>query len=115
MVIGYVIGLITHRADLSTILTTIIVTALPTYGAALRKMILRIVGAVLGGGVSLLAINIATPNFSSLPSYMLVTFVILFISFYASLSSGRVAYAGKQLGTTFLLVFAGLSPPPDVY
>jgi uncharacterized membrane protein YccC len=115
VVIGYVIGLITHRADLSTILTTIIVTALPTYGASLRKMRLRIIGALLGGVVSLLAINIATPNFSSLPSYMLVTFVVLFISFYTSLSSGRVAYAGKQLGTTFLLVFAGLSPPPDVY
>ncbi len=115
VVIGYVIGLVTHRGDLSTILTTIIVTALPTYGASLRKLRLRIIGAVLGGAVSLLAINIATPNFSSLPSYMLVTFVVLFISFYASLSSGRVAYAGKQLGTTFLLVFAGLSPPPDVY
>lgn len=115
VVIGYVIGLITHRADLSTILTTIIVTALPTYGASRRKMRLRIIGAVLGGAVSLLAINIVTPNFSSLPSYMLVTFVIVFISFYASLSSGRVAYAGKQVGTTFLLVFAGLSPPPDIY
>ena len=70
---------------------------------------------MLGGVAALLAIIIATPNFSSLPSYMLVTFVVLFISFYASLSSGRVAYAGKQLGTTFLLVFAGLSPAPDVY
>ncbi|HEY2106949.1 MAG TPA: FUSC family protein [Candidatus Binataceae bacterium] len=115
VVIGYVIGLVTHRADLSTILTTIIVAALPTYGATLRKMRLRIIGAVLGGAVALLAIIIATPNFDTLPSYMLVTFVVVFISFYASLSSGRVAYAGKQLGTTFLLVFGGLSPAPDIY
>jgi len=115
VVIGYVIGLITQRADLSTILTTIIVAGLPTYGATLRKAILRIVGAVLGGAISLLAIIIATPNFETLPSYMAVTFVVLFISGYASLSSGRVAYAGKQIGTTFLLVFAELSPYPDVY
>jgi len=115
VMIGFVIGLITQRSDLSTILTSIIVTGLPTYGASLRKTILRIVGGILGGVISLLAISIATPNFSSLPSYMFVTFVVMFISAYSSLSSGRVAYAGKQIGTTFLLVYAALSPSPDVY
>jgi Fusaric acid resistance protein family len=115
VVTGYVIGLLTQRSDLTTILTTIIVAGLPTYGATLRKAILRIIGSVLGGALSLLAIIIAAPNFASLPSYMLVTFVVIFISAYSSLSSGRVAYAGKQIGVTFLLVFAGLSPSPDVY
>ena len=33
----------------------------------------------------------------------------------ASLTSGRVSYAGKQIGTTFALVFAGLSPSVDIY
>ena len=115
IVIGYFIGLITQRADLSTILTTVIISALPTYGASLRKMILRNIGSLLGGAISLLAIIIVTPNFESLPSYMMVTFVVLLISGYASLSSGRVAYAGKQVGTVFMLVFAGLSPSRDVY
>ncbi len=115
VIVGYVIGLTTHEAGLSTILTTVIITALPTYGASLRKMILRIVGAIIGGVISLGAIIIVTPNFSTLPSYMLVTFVILLISGYTSLSSGRVAYAGKQIATTFLLVFADLSPSSDVY
>lgn len=115
IVIGYVIGLVTQRADLSTILTTIIISGQPTYGAALRKMILRNIGAFLGGVVSLLAIIIATPNFNSVPSYMMVVFVVLLSSAYCSLSSGRVAYAGKQIGVTFLLVFAGLSPSPDIY
>jgi hypothetical protein len=31
------------------------------------------------------------------------------------LTSGRVAYAGKQIGTTFALVFTGLSPSADIY
>ena len=115
VVVGYFIGLTTQRADLSTILTTIIVTALPTYGASLRKTILRIIGAILGGAISLLAIVLVTPNFESLPSYMLVTFIVLLISYYASLSSGRVAYAGKQIGTTFILVFAGLRPALNIY
>ncbi|MGA7760530.1 MAG: FUSC family protein [Candidatus Binataceae bacterium] len=115
VVIGYVVGIVTHRSDLSTILTTVLITALPTYGAALRKMILRIVGAIVGGAVSLLAIIIVTPNFETLPAYLLAVFIVFYISAYSSLTSGRVAYAGKQIGTTFALVFAGLSPAVDVY
>jgi len=116
MVIGYFIGLTTQRADLSVILTTIIITALPTYGAAARKMVLRLVGTMMGGVVTILTIMIVTPNFETLPSYLVSVFVVLFISGYASLGSGRTSYAGKSIGTTFLLVFgAGLSPSADVY
>jgi len=115
IVIGYIVGITSHRPELTTTLTTIVITALPTYGAAMRKMILRIVGAVLGGIIAILAIMIVSPNFSSLPSYMLVTFIVLYLSAYASLASGRTAYAGKQIATTFLLIFADLSPSLDVY
>jgi multidrug resistance protein MdtO len=78
-------------------------------------MILRIVGALIGGAVSLLAIIIVTPNFETLPAYLLAVFIVFYVSAYSSLASGRVAYAGKQIGTTFALVFAGLSPALDVY
>jgi hypothetical protein len=115
VVIGYVIGIIDNRPELNTILTTVIITALPTYGAALRKMNLRIVGAIIGGLISLLAIIIVTPNFETLPAYLLAVFIVFYISAYASLGSGRVAYAGKQIGTTFALVFTGLSPSLDIY
>jgi hypothetical protein len=114
-VIGYVIGVFSQKADLSTILTTVLITALPTYGAAFRKMVLRIVGSVIGGAISLLAIIMVSPNFATLPAYMIAIFVVFFLSAYSSLSSGRVAYAGKQIGTTFALVFAGLSPSVDIY
>ena len=115
VVIAYVIGVITQRPDLSTILTTVLITALPTYGAALRKMILRIVGVIIGGALTLLTIIIVTPNFETLPAYLLAVLVVFYISSYSSLSSGRVSYAGKQIGTTFALAFAGLSPAVDVY
>ncbi len=112
---GYIIGITAQRPELSTILTTVLITALPTYGAALRKMILRIAGAVIGGAISLLTIIIVTPNFETLPAYLLAVFAIFYVSAYASLTSGRVAYAGKQIGTTFALVFTGLSPSVDIY
>jgi hypothetical protein len=115
VVIGYVIGLTTQRVELSTILITVVITALPTYGAALNKMVLRIVGALIGGAASLIAIIIVSPNFETLPTYMLVLFVVFYCSAYSSLTSGRVSYAGSQIGTTFAIVVAGLSPAVDIY
>src|SRR6266436_9755582 len=115
VVIVYVIGLMTQRQDLSTILTTVLIIALPTYGATLHKMILRSIGAVIGGVASLLAIIIVTPNFETLPAYLLAVFIVFYISAYSSLASGRISYAGKWIGTTFALVFAGLSPALDIY
>ena len=114
-VIGYVIGLSAQRPELSVILTSIIITSLLNYGATLRKMILRIIGALLGGLISLLMIIIVTPNFETLPAYLLAIFIVFYLSAYSSLSSGRIAYAGKQIGTTFGIVFAGLSPSADIY
>ncbi|MBV8772285.1 MAG: FUSC family protein [Deltaproteobacteria bacterium] len=114
-VAGYLIGILSQRPEMSTILTTVLITALPTYGAARRKMILRIVGGVIGGAVSLITIIIVSPNFVTLPAYLLTLFVVLYVSAYSSLGSGRIAYAGKQIGTTLALVFAGLSPSIDIY
>jgi Fusaric acid resistance protein family len=115
VVVGYTIGIVAHREDLSTILTTVLITALPTYGASLRKMILRIIGATIGGAISLLTIILVSPNFETLPAYMIAVFVVFYISAYSSLGSGRIAYAGKQIGTTFALVFAGLGPSVEIY
>jgi hypothetical protein len=78
-------------------------------------MILWLVGAIIGGAVTLLTIIIVTPNFETLPAYLLAVFIVFYASAYASLTSGRVGYAGKWIGTTFALVFAGLSPAFDVY
>ena len=46
---------------------------------------------------------------------MLVLFIVFYFSAYSSLTSGHVSYAGNQLGTTFAIVFAGLSPAVNIY
>lgn len=112
---GYLIGIISQRPDLFIILVAVITTATPTYGATLHKMCLRITGAVIGGAVSLLAIIIVSPNFETLPVYMLAVFAVFGASAYSSLGSARMAYAGKQMGIIFALVFVGLSPSVDIF
>ena len=109
-VLGYVVGVTSHHDALGVILTTIIITGLPTYGAIVHKMILRFVGSAIGGVLALLAIILITPNFETLPVYMLALAIVFAISGYSGLSSGRIAYAGKQIATAFILTFAGLRP-----
>jgi uncharacterized membrane protein YccC len=91
-----------------------LISGLPTYGAARRKMNLRIIGAIVGGLITVAAIIITTPNFETVLSYMLVSAAVLFISSYAGQGSENIAYAGKQIGTTYTLVFVGLSPATDI-
>lgn len=113
--LAFVFGLATHRADLTTILWTVMIAGLPTYGASLRKMLLRFAGAALGGTIALAAIIATSPNFETVLSYMLICFVALLICAYLGQSGGGLAYVGNQAGTTFVLVFVSLSPSVREY
>ena len=110
LVLSYVIGLTSQRADLTTIMTTAIITAMPTYGAAARKMILRLAGGIIGGAFVILMVIVVSPNFETVPVYVIAIFLTLVVSGYTGQSSERFAYAGKQIGTTVMLAYAGLSP-----
>jgi hypothetical protein len=114
-VVGYTIGLISQRPDLFIILVTVITTATPTYGATLNKMYLRIAGAIIGGAVTLLVIIVVSPNFETLPTYMLVAFAVFYPFAYSSLGNARMSFAGKQMGVIFSLAFVGLSPSVNIY
>jgi len=114
-VVGYLIGVLSQREDLFIILVTVITTATPTYGATLNKMYLRISGAVIGGAVSLLVIIIVSPNFDTLPTYMIASFAVFYPFAYSSLGNARMSFAGKQMGVIFSLVFIGLSPSTNIY
>ncbi|HUY27933.1 MAG TPA: FUSC family protein [Candidatus Binataceae bacterium] len=110
IVSAFVIGFTTQRADLSVIITTVIIAGLPTYGATLNKMLLRLGGNLFGGAVGILAIIVVTPNFETVPVYMLVAFIALFIADYVGLGNGRLAYAGRQMGSAFVFTWAGIRP-----
>jgi uncharacterized membrane protein YccC len=113
--LGYVVGVASHRSELGVIVWTAIIAGLPTYGATMRKMILRIVGGVIGGLLTLLIMMAVSPNFESLGAYLAAFFVVLFLCAYLSLSSGRLAYAGLQAGISFVVAYAALSPSTDFY
>jgi multidrug resistance protein MdtO len=78
-------------------------------------MLLRLGGVIVGGAVALATIIVVTPNFDTVVSYMIVTFSVLIFFAWEAQSSSRIAYAGSQAGTTFVLVFAGLRPSEQIY
>ena len=113
--LAFVVGVASHRSELGVTVWTALLAGLPTYGATLRKMILRIVGGVIGGLLALPVMIVVSPNFLSLGSYLAAFFVVLFICAYLSLSSGRLAYAGQQGGLSFIIAYASLSPNANFY
>jgi uncharacterized membrane protein YccC len=112
---AFVVGLTTHRSDLTVILWTVILAGLPTFGASVRKMILRFIGAAAGGLMALAAIIVISPNFETVLTYVLVCFVAMFLCAYVATGGIAIAYAGLQAGVTFLLVYVGLSPSVREY
>ena len=116
MALGLQVGLTTQRADLQTILWSIVVAGQPNqYGAVLRKTILRLVGCVMGGLATLGAMLLVSENFDSLPAYLVAIFAVTFFSAYVAQSSDWLNYAGIQTGMTFLICYVGLGPSSDIY
>jgi hypothetical protein len=115
MALAFFVAMTAQRLDLKTIILTVMIAGVPTYGGSLHKMILRFLGVAMGGALSLAAIIVASPNFETVVSYMLVCFVMFYIFSYLALSGGGLGYAGKQAGTTFALVYIALGPSAEVY
>jgi hypothetical protein len=116
MTLALLVGLATQRADLQTILWSVVVAGLPnTYGAVVRKTILRLAGCVAGGLAALAAMILVSQNFDALPAYLVAIFAVTMISTYVAQSDEWLGYAGIQAGITFLICYVGLAPSSDVY
>lgn len=111
--LAYVVGVASHRSDLGVIMWTTLLTGQSTHGATLHKAILYVIGAAVGGALTLATIIVVSPNSESISSYLVALFVVLFVCAYVGLSSGRLAYAGLQTGMTFLFAYFALSPNAD--
>jgi uncharacterized membrane protein YccC len=114
--LALLVGLTTQRADLQTILWSVIVAGSPnTYGAVARKTLLRLAGCALGGLATLAAMLVVSQHFESLAAYLAAIFFVAFLSTYLAQSSEWLGYAGIQAGITFLICYVGAAPATDVY
>jgi hypothetical protein len=115
VVICFIFGFISHDPRLWVAPVTVFTVAFQSYGTAIRRMFLRLGGSVIGGLLILFLMSVITPNFSALPAYMITAFVVVFIAGYAGQSHEKIAYAGRQIGDVFIIIFVGLGQPMNIY
>jgi uncharacterized membrane protein YccC len=85
-----------------------------SHGATLRKVTVRILGAVLGGALTAAAIIILSPNFGSLPSYTLAIFGGAAVMAYIGQGGGILAFMAIG-ATVFLIALSGVNPRDNVF
>ena len=93
-----------------------VIAGLPnTYGAVVRKTVLRLAGCVAGGLAALAAMIIVSQNFDTLPAYLVAIFAVTMFSTYVAQSDEWLGYAGIQTGVTFMICYVGPAPSSDIY
>ena len=84
-------------------------------GESLHKATLRIVGALIGGGLGLGAILLLMPRMTDLGDLFLLLAPVTLLAAWIACGTERIAYAGVQIGLAFyLVVLHGTGPTIDL-
>jgi multidrug resistance protein MdtO len=115
VMICYFIENIINWSSIGTCVATCFVVALGTIGETLHKATLRIVGALVGGGLGLAAVLLLMPLMTSLGDLFLLLAPVTLLAAWIGSGSDRIAYGGMQIGLAFyLVVLHGTGPTIDM-
>jgi uncharacterized membrane protein YccC len=115
VMLAYIFSITSHHIETQTALFSALIAALPSYGATVRKSVLRLAGAIIGGLLAIPTMAVVSPNFETVVVYGAVILTIFLFMAYISQSHYRLAYAAVQGGTSFLVVYVALGPTDDYY
>ena len=91
--------------EISTSVTTCVVTALSTVGASHQKQLLRFAGALTGGVIMGMGAQIfILPSIDSIAGFTALFIVVTVIASWIASSSARLAYFGTQIAIAFDLI-----------
>ncbi|WMD20224.1 FUSC family protein [Achromobacter seleniivolatilans] len=101
--------------DIHTAMITCYVAALGSVAETTQKLMLRIIGCLIGAAMGVGAILFLIPHMSSVGSLMALVFVGAFVAAWVAVGSERVAYAGVQIALAFMMtVLQGFGPSIDM-
>jgi multidrug resistance protein MdtO len=89
---------------ISTSVVTCLLCAQSSLGAGLKKSLLRLIGATLGGIICIVVAVAILPGLPGATSFIVLTSVLFFIASWITVGSSRLAYVGIQTGLVFSLV-----------
>jgi multidrug resistance protein MdtO len=91
--------------NLSTSVTTCVLTALTTIGASRQKQVLRVAGFVLGGVIAGIGAQIfILPSIDSIGGFTVLFALVTAVAAWFGTSSSRLSYAGVQIAFSFYLI-----------
>jgi multidrug resistance protein MdtO len=90
--------------EISTSITTCLLTALTTIGASRQKQVLRFAGTLAGGAVGLGAQVFILPHLDSITGFTVLFLVVTIATAWIATSSPRLSYFGIQVATAFYLI-----------
>ena len=90
--------------DISTAVTTCLLTALTTVGASHQKQALRLGGALIGGIVAISAQIFVLPSLESIAGFTLLFIAVTIAAAWIATSSPRISYFGLQIAGAFYLI-----------
>jgi len=91
--------------NLSTSVTTCVLTALTTVGSSRQKQVLRIAGFLLGGVIAGIGAQIfILPSIDSIAGFTVLFVIVTAVAAWVATSSTRLSYAGVQIAFSFYLI-----------
>jgi hypothetical protein len=109
MTLAFVTGLFDNNAALQAALWLLMIGGPPSHGATAKKFTVRAIGAAAALVFAALATVVLTPNFVTLPPYMLAIFAGIILISYVGEGGGELSYLAIG-GTAFVIGFSGPGP-----
>jgi multidrug resistance protein MdtO len=98
-----------------TCFLTCYIVALTTAAEAVEKLVLRVLGCLIGAAAGIAAIVFVMPWLTSIGSLVTVVFVAAFLSAWVAAGTPRISYVGFQIAFAFFLsVIQGPAPAFDM-
>jgi len=99
--ICYLIFTMTAYQGIYTSVITCIVCSLSTVGASVQKGVLRLAGALVGGGLGVITLMYVFPHLDSLGGFWFPFGTVTGLAAYVCFGSPRISYCGYQIGLAF--------------
>lgn len=111
----YCIYTITDWQGIHTAMITCYVVALGTTAETIHKLLLRIMGCLIGALMGVLTIIYIIPDLQTIAGLFVLIFIGMLLPSWITVGSELFSYAGVQIGLAFLLtVLNGFSPSTDL-
>jgi len=111
----YLLYSVLNWPGIHTCLITCYIVSLTTLAESTEKLMLRIVGCLVGAALGLAVMIFVIPSYTSIAALMAIVFLGALASAWIAAGSPRIAYAGFQLAFAFFLcVVQGPAPSFDM-